>query len=98
MEEKVVKLMEDEDVTKKAGIYTYLFTGEERHLSIRSFTPKQKREMFERQGGGCPKDGKVYAFEEMQADHIIPWSKGGRTILENGQMLSEKANREKSDV
>lgn len=54
--------------------------------------------MFERQGGVCPKDGKVYAFEEMQADHIIPWSKGGRTILENGQMLSEKANREKSDV
>ena len=33
----------------------------------------------------------------MQADHIKPWSKGGKTIAENCQMLCAKCNREKTD-
>ena len=32
----------------------------------------------------------------MQGDHIIPWSKGGRTIDENLQMLCQKCNNDKS--
>jgi hypothetical protein len=98
VEAEVSELMADEDVTKKAGIYTYLFTKEEKYLSIRSFTANQKRELYEKQGGVCPRDGKEYPLDEMEADHIIPWSKGGRTIISNGQMLSKKANREKSCV
>ncbi len=27
-----------------------------------------------------------FEFEDMQGDHIIPWSQGGRTIEENCQM------------
>lgn len=37
----------DDDVTKKSGIYSYLITGEEKHLNIRSFTENQKREAYE---------------------------------------------------
>jgi len=36
-----------------------------------------------------------FAFEEMQADHITPWSKGGRTTAENCQMLCADCNRRK---
>ncbi len=32
-----------------------------------------------------------------EADHIIPWSKGGRTISENGQLIAKRFNRAKSD-
>ena len=32
-----------------------------------------------------------------EADHIIPWSKGGRTISENGQLIAKRINRAKSD-
>jgi 5-methylcytosine-specific restriction endonuclease McrA len=34
----------------------------------------------------------------MQADHITPWSKGGRTIAENCQMLCRRDNALKSDM
>ncbi|WP_317362796.1 HNH endonuclease signature motif containing protein [Campylobacter helveticus] len=33
----------------------------------------------------------------MEADHIIPWSKGGKTEKENCQMLCVECNRAKSD-
>jgi hypothetical protein len=41
--------MQDEDVTKKSGIYSYVLTRKEKFLSIRAFTDKQKRESYERQ-------------------------------------------------
>ena len=53
---------------------------------------------YERQGGACVKCGKHFAIEEMQADHITPWAKGGKTVAENCQMLCADCNRRKSDV
>ena len=32
------RLMIDDDVTKKAGIYPYLLTREEKHLNVRAFS------------------------------------------------------------
>lgn len=36
-------------------------------------------------------------FEEMEGDHIVPWSKGGKTVPENLQMLCRRCNAVKSD-
>ncbi len=88
--------MQDEDVTKKPGIYDYVLTGNERSLSIRAFTDNMKREAYERQGGICPVCNKPFGVGEMEADHITPWSKGGRTIANNCQMLCKPDNRIKS--
>lgn len=98
LEKRVASLMEDEDVTNKAGVYEYLLDGEERHLSVRAFSEKMKREAYERQGGICCKCGKRFDIARMQADHITPWSKGGRTVSENCQLLCAACNRQKSDV
>ena len=38
-----------------------------------------------------------FELSEMQADHNIPWSKGGKTILENCVMLCVKDNIKKSN-
>ena len=46
-------------------------------------------------GMKCPKCGKHFAIEEMQADHITPWRDGGRTVAENCQMLCRECNRRK---
>jgi hypothetical protein len=97
LEKKISELMQDEDVTKKSGVYPFLLTGEEKYLSIRAFTEKQKREAYERQKGICPIRKKHYPFEEMEADHIKPWSQGGKTTADNCQMIEKQANREKSD-
>lgn len=96
LEDETARLMEDEDITDKKGIYSYLLTGEEKHLSIRAFTPKQKREAYERQNGMCPRCDRHFKIEEMDGDHIRPWHEGGRTISENCQMLCKGCNRKKS--
>ena len=53
--------------------------------------------MYERQGGLCNIRKKPYPIEEMEADHIDPWSEGGKTIVENGQMIHKEENRRKSN-
>lgn len=96
MEKEVGRLMADSDVQKKKGIYEYVFDGDVRHLQIRLFDGNTKREVYERQGGICPICGEHFAIEEMEGDHIVPWSKGGHTSIDNCQMLCVKCNREKS--
>lgn len=102
LEVEITKLMQDEDVTKKSGIYAYVLTRKEKHLSIRAFSDKQKREVYEQQKGACPvcqknKSEKInYEISEMEADHITPWHEGGKTDSKNCQMLCKLHNREKS--
>lgn len=93
LEERVKALMADEEVQKKSGIYTYVLTGDEHALGLRAFTDNQKREAYERQAGICPKCNKHYKLEEMDGDHIIQWSKGGKTTSDNCQMLCIRDNR-----
>jgi len=96
IEKEIVKLMQDEDVTKKSGIYPYILTKNEKYLNIRAFTDRQKREAYERQKGICPKCKKQFEIGEMEADHIKPWHEGGKTIAKNCQMLCKEDNRIKS--
>ena len=97
LEAEVSRLMADDDVTSKRGVYEYVLTGNERKLSIRAFDKRDARAAYERQRGVCPICGQSFEFEEMQADHITPWSKGGRTIPENCQMLCRDCNLKKSN-
>jgi DNA repair exonuclease SbcCD ATPase subunit len=98
LERKVARLMEDEDVTNKKGIYPYVLNGQEKHLNIRAFSNNQKREAYERQGGICPVCGKHFEISEMEADHITPWHAGGQTSAENCQMLCKEDNRRKAGI
>ncbi|MCD7711126.1 MAG: DUF262 domain-containing protein [Porphyromonadaceae bacterium] len=97
VEEETARLMMDDDVTNKRGIYDYILSRNESRLSIRSFTDNMKREAYERQKGLCTKCGQHFSLKEMQGDHILPWSKGGRTTADNCQMLCQRCNAIKSD-
>ena len=68
---------------------------DESKLSIRTFTPAQKQAAYERQQGIFPKCEKHFQIEEMEGDHITPWSKGGHTTADNCQMLCRECNRRK---
>ena len=99
LEKKVASLMADKEVQNKKGVYEYLLSDGIRteKLNLRQFDEDEKREAYETQGGICPKCGKHYAIEEMEGDHIVPWSKGGKTVPENLQMLCRRCNGLKSD-
>lgn len=94
---KVRALMADEDVQNKKGIFYYVLDGEEKNLNLRQFRESEKRSAYEKQGGICPICGEHYEYEEMEGDHIVPWSKGGKTDIGNLQMLCKKCNHEKSN-
>ncbi|MBQ7208142.1 MAG: DUF262 domain-containing protein [Lentisphaeria bacterium] len=97
LEERIAELMADDDVTSKKGIYPYVLTGQEKYLSVRAFDNRMKRTAYEKQKGVCPKCGGTFELEQMEADHITPWSQGGKTLAENCQMLCRDCNRRKSD-
>ena len=95
LEAEVARLMADDEVRKKQGIYRYVLTREARHLNLRSFNDAQRETAYERQNGVCPMCDKSFDIVEMHADHITPWSKGGRTVDDNCQMLCGDCNRSK---
>jgi hypothetical protein len=95
LEKQVAALMEDEEVQRKPGIYSFVLDGDERHLNIRAFSQNQKREAYERQNGICATCGGQFLFEQMEGDHITPWHEGGKTENANCQMLCRDCNRKK---
>ena len=98
LEEEIVNLMQDRDVTNKSGIYSYVLTREEKYLNIRAFDENHKREAYEKQKGICVVCNKHFELNEMEADHIDPCSKGGPTTSENCQLLCKEDNRRKSSI
>ena len=97
IEAETAKLIMDDDVTKKAGIYPYILTRDEKCLNIRAFTDSMKQKVYEKQAGKCPVCGDDFDIPEMEADHITPWIEGGKTNEGNCQMLCKHDNRRKSD-
>ncbi|EOB3874401.1 HNH endonuclease family protein [Campylobacter upsaliensis] len=108
LESKIIELMQDDEVGSKKGVYAYVLSGDEKHLSLRAFSESVKRAVYERQGGvcansdghikgvKCPHENEKLELEQMEADHILAWSKGGKTEKENCQMLCRECNRKKS--
>ena len=82
IDSEITKLLIDSEVENKKGICPYILTGDEKQKH-RCNNPK------------CPRNGVELLYEEMEGDHIIPWSKGGRTVMENCQMLCRECNRRK---
>lgn len=81
-----------------------------KHLSLRTFDQRdikrkydeQTKEAEEQGVSNCPYCAKehldkIWKQSEMDADHIVPWSKGGVTEYSNLQMLCKKHNRSKGN-
>ena len=99
LEKRIAVLLKDDEVEKKAGIWEFLLSGEaprmRRLLNLRTFSDAQKEAAYERQKGLCAICGKHFELVGMQGDHIVPWSKGGKTLPDNLQMLCPLCNQQK---
>ena len=101
MTTEVTKLLADEEVENKKGIYEYLLSKDSdpyagKHLQLRAFSERDKRAAYAAQGGICPICHKHFEYEQMEGDHKKPWSKGGLTVYDNLQMLCKDCNGKKS--
>lgn len=101
LETWISELLKDGEIENQRGILWYVLDSNEQHLGLRTFDPKTALAVYEKQGHkcvgvNCPEHGRELDFSEMEADHIVPWSKGGKTVIENCQMLCRHCNRTKS--
>ena len=84
-----------------------------RLLDVRVFDPKETKAVYAKQTADAEKKGvsncplcavghdanatRIWKFNEMDADHVTPWSKGGATDISNCQMLCKTHNRAKGN-
>lgn len=61
----------------------------------RTFSEDQRLAIFLRDRGVCQSCGATCKDTAFHADHIVPWSKGGKTKISNGQVLCPKCNTSK---
>jgi hypothetical protein len=92
---RISELMRDSEIQKQSGIIPFVLTGDEHYLDLRAFPEDIKLAVWEKQNHICPICGKEFDFEFMEGDHITPWREGGRTVVENCQMLCRECNRRK---
>src|SRR6185437_242150 len=84
---KLLEVRVFDEATKKATYATQTAAAEKKHIS------------------NCPlcaighdaNKEKVWKFDEMDADHVAAWSKGGKTVAKNCQMLCKTHNRAKGN-
>jgi len=62
----------------------------------RAFTEEQRVTIFRKYNGVCESCGKEIKWDEFHADHIVPFTKGGKTTVANGQLLCAKCNLAKA--
>lgn len=63
----------------------------------RFFDYGQKMAIYYKDSGMCRICGKEVSFDEVEIDHIIPWSEGGTTTVNNGQLVCQTCNRSKGN-
>lgn len=82
-------------------------------LNVRVFDEKTKKAVYDKQTKSAIADGvsncpfcaighdnnakRIYRLNEMDADHVTAWSKGGATDISNCQMLCKSHNRAKGN-
>ena len=71
------------------------------HKTSRTINLRTRFIVFQRDNFKCCACGASPAKDpavELQVDHVIPWSKGGETVVDNLQTLCSRCNLGKSDI
>ena len=85
-----------DEISNLKGVYEAVLARDIKYIHARAFDKKDKVWAYNKQGGICPYCHKHFEIEQMQGDHIKPWSKGGVTERDNLQMLCIECNSKKS--
>ncbi len=98
--------LRERDIVLRALFFDWLCENEFELTSKdgnRAFNESQRINIYRRDHGVCqrcieeglPEKESTISWEDFQADHIVPWSKGGETTIENAQLLCARHNQSK---
>ena len=98
--EQITWQTSDTDVLKKR-FRTYMDMLEsiigDPQYSQRTFSFSVKEELYKNNPYCAISKQKILAIEDSEVDHIVPYSKGGKTEISNAQLVLRYFNRAKSD-
>jgi hypothetical protein len=98
--EQLIWQTSDTDVLKKR-FRTYMDMLEsiigDPQYSQRTFSFSVKEELYKNNPYCAISKQKILAIEDSEVDHIVPYSKGGKTEISNAQLVLRYFNRAKSD-
>ena len=89
-----------ETITENNNLTTDVFITQQ-HKTTRNITVRLRFKVLKRDNFKCCACGASPAKDpsvELHVDHIVPWSKGGETTIDNLQTLCSKCNLGKSDI
>jgi len=95
------EINENLKVIQESDDITFDLQPKIRHRTSRNINMRLRFKVLKRDNFKCCACGSSPAKDpsiELHVDHIIPWSKGGETTLDNLQTLCSKCNLGKSDV
>ena len=69
----------------------------DRSYQKRTFPFSIKQELFDKNPYCAISNQRILAIEDAEVDHIVPYSKGGKTEIENAQLVLRYFNRAKSN-
>jgi len=111
--EAVHKLYADYSIKNRKGVFEYLLGGEKdtKLLNVRIFDEPTRKSVYTMQTSKAKEKGvsncshcamghnknKIWKIDEMDADHVSAWSKGGETDIANCEMLCKTHNRAKGN-
>ena len=88
-----------ENLRKRHQVYKRRFVRDNPDLipkdRQRTFTEDQRIIVWRRDNETCQECNNRVEFDEMEADHIIPYSRGGHTTIDNAQTLCRQCNARK---
>ena len=101
LEESSQEIVNNENYTKESDVKENNVALSSRHRTRRDVNLKLRFQVLKRDNFKCCICGASPAKDptvELHIDHIIPWSKGGETVIDNLQTLCSKCNLGKSDI
>ena len=79
-------------------IYDLIYEIVNNHKTKRLFDGDIKELLWEKGNHICPYCNQlILSIDDAEVDHILPYSKGGDTVLENAQLLHRHCNRTKNN-
>jgi len=104
---RIAKYLKSDDakLTDKAKEIEDIILAVVNHIGVddkRLFSRDDKLELLRKETSNgdkyeCAVCGRWFTADELTVDHIEPWSKGGRTVLSNAQLLCRPCNSKKGN-